>query len=78
MYISNSILFDHVIIGRNSHVRGAVLGEGVVIGNRVRITKDCVIGDHVYIGDNVALKNNIQICPHKEIKTSIENEGVVV
>lgn len=76
--ISNSILFDHVIIGRNSNVRGAVIGEGVVIGNRVRIQKDCVIGDHVYISDNIALKNNIQICPHKEIKSSIESEGVVV
>jgi len=75
--ISNSILFDHVIIGRNSNVRGAVIGEGVVIGNRVRIKKDCVIGDHVYISDDVALKNNIQICPHKEIKSSIDNEGVV-
>ena len=76
--ISNSILFDHVIIGRNSNVRGAVIGEGVVIDNRVRIQKDCVIGDHVHISDNVTLKKNIQICPHKEIKTSIENEGVVV
>ncbi|WP_455370012.1 sugar phosphate nucleotidyltransferase [[Eubacterium] cellulosolvens] len=76
--ISNSILFDHVIIGRNSNVRGAIIGEGVVIGNRVRIQKDCVIGDHVYISDNVALKKNIQICPHKEIKLSIEHEGVIV
>ena len=76
--ISNSILFDHVIIGRNSNVKGAIIGEGVVIGNRVRIQKDCVIGDHVYISDNVALKKNIQICPHKEIKSSIEHEGVIV
>ena len=76
--ISNSIMFDHVIIGRNSNVREAVIGEGVVIGNRVRIRKDCVIGDHVYINDNITLKKNIQICPHKEVKSSIEHEGVIV
>jgi NDP-sugar pyrophosphorylase family protein len=76
--ISNSILFDYVSIGRNSKIRGAVIGEGVFIGNQVKIQKDCVIGDHVHISDNITLKNNIQICPHKEIKSSIENEGVVV
>ncbi|MCX6659508.1 MAG: NDP-sugar synthase [Candidatus Bathyarchaeota archaeon] len=75
--ISESILFDKVIVGKNSTIRGAIIGESVFIGNNVRIGENCVIGDHVFIHDNIAIKHDVRICPYKEVHRSIDRPGIV-
>ncbi|MBS7622344.1 NDP-sugar synthase [Candidatus Bathyarchaeota archaeon] len=75
--VSGSILFSRVHVGKNSHIRNAVVGEGAVVGENVRIWDGCVIGDKVYIHDGVRLVHDVTVCPHKEVTRSITCPGVV-
>lgn len=75
--VSDSILFGRVRLGRNSIVKGSIIGEAAVIEDNVEIGGGCVIGDHVLIRSNLTLKNDVRVCPYKEVNRSIDRPGIV-
>lgn len=66
-YIENSIIFSDVVVSDFSSLKGALLGEGVFVGKRVKIEEDCIVGDHAVIHNNVTLSKGVNVCPHKEV-----------
>jgi UDP-3-O-[3-hydroxymyristoyl] glucosamine N-acyltransferase len=64
-------------VGKNSTIRGAIIGESVYVGDNVRIGENCVIGDHVFIHGNITIKHDVRICPYKEVHRSIDSPGIV-
>jgi len=75
--ISDSVIFDKAHLGRCTSITGSIVGEGVVIGDNVKIEAGCVIGDHVLLHDNITLKSSVTVCPHKEVHRSIRHSGMV-
>lgn len=75
--VIGSILFSKVHVGKDSFIEGAIIGEGAVVGDNVRIDHGCVIGDHVYIHDDVILTKDVTVCPHKEVNRNITHPRIV-
>jgi len=71
VHIKDSVIFPRVTIGDFSSINGAIIGEGVTIGERVNIEKGCIIGDFAKIRKNVSLTQNVSVCPAEEISESV-------
>lgn len=69
--IENSIIFSNTLVSDFTSIRGAVIGEGVIIGRRVKIEDGCVLGDRTRIRDNVTLGRDVTVCPFKEVSESV-------
>ena len=69
--VSNSILFDNVMIGEDSVVAGSVLASGVSIGKRAKIEAGAVVSPNVKVGDGVRIGRNAIVHPYKEIESNI-------
>jgi len=65
--VSNSVLFDRVIIGEGTKVSGAIIASDVITGDRVRIGYGAVVSPDVRIADGAKVGINAIIHPHKEI-----------
>lgn len=76
--IQDSVIFSKVWIDNFSSIKGAIIGEGAIIGNWVKIEDQCIVGDHAIINDNVTLTQKVQICPSKEVDTSILEPSTVM
>lgn len=76
--IDGSIVFQDVIIESFASIRGAIVGEGAIIGRWVKIEEGCIVGDHAIIHDNVTLTKNVEICPFKEVSSSVLEPGKVM
>ncbi|MFH0897393.1 MAG: NDP-sugar synthase, partial [Candidatus Bathyarchaeota archaeon] len=76
--IQESIVFSNALIDNFTSIKGAIIGEGAVIGNWVKIEDQCIIGDHAIINDNVTLTQKVQICPSKEVDTSILQPSTIM
>jgi NDP-sugar pyrophosphorylase family protein len=70
--VSESILFDGVIVGERSEVSGSVIGSNVAVGEGVRIEPGSVISPNVQISGNVRIGRNAIIHSHKEINTNVK------
>ncbi len=68
--INNSIIFAGSIILDFSSIHGAIVGEGVTVGERANIQKGCIIGDHARIGGYVNLAEGTRVCPASEVSKS--------
>ena len=71
VHIQDSIIFAGAVISDFSSINGAIIGEGVTIGERTKILKGCIIGDHAKIRDNVSLAEGISVCPANEVSKSV-------
>jgi len=69
--IENSIIFSGVAISDFSSLKGAIIGEDVVIGKRVKIKENCLVGDQATIHDNVTFTKGVRVCPQKEVTESV-------
>lgn len=69
--VRNSVVFPGTTISDFSHIEGAIIGENVLIGKRVKIAENCLIGDHVIVDDGVRLAKNVTVCPHREVNRSV-------
>jgi len=76
--IVDSIVFDHVTIGKSSLVQGAILGEGTRVGANAIIGAGSIVGSHAAIHDNVKLSRNVAVCPYKEVEESILQPAYVM
>jgi mannose-1-phosphate guanylyltransferase len=69
--IQDSVILPGTVICDHASINGAIIGENVIIGNRVKISRSCILGDHVRIKDNVMLAEEVSVCPAKEISESV-------
>jgi len=76
--IEESIVFSDVLIDNFTSIKGAIIGEGAVIGDWVKIEDQCIVGDHTLINDNVTLTQKVQVCPSKEVDTSILQPSTIM
>lgn len=53
--ISDSYLWDGVVIGEGSRIESSIVGKGVQIGKDVIVGKGCLLGEGVKIGDGARL-----------------------
>ena len=56
-YIKDSTLRKGVVVKANSHLEGAILGEGSDAGPFARLRPGSVLGAHAHVGNFVELKN---------------------
>ena len=69
--IENSIVFSGTVIGDFTSIRGAILGENVMLERWVKIEEGSIIGDHTSIADGVTVTHDVSICPSKRVEESI-------
>jgi len=69
--IENSIVFPNAIISDFTSIRGAIIGEGAIIGRWVKIEDNCIVGDYAMIKDNVTFTQGVTVCPSKEVSESV-------
>ncbi len=69
--VENSVVFSGTMISDFASIRGAIIGEEVVIGKRVKIREGCIIGDRAAIRDNVTLARAVTVCPSREVAESV-------
>ncbi len=66
--IKRSILWNHVIVGKQAEIRGVVLCKKVETQNRVSIFEGAVIGDGCQLNEGVIVKPQVKIWPDKIIE----------
>jgi len=76
--IEGSIVFQDTIVENFSSIRGAIVGEGAIVGRWVKMEEGCIVGDHAIVHDNVTLTKNVEICPFKEVSSSVLEPGKVI
>jgi mannose-1-phosphate guanylyltransferase/phosphomannomutase len=67
VHIKNSVIFPGATVSDLSRIKGAIIGEEVLVGKRVSIAENCMIGDHVKLNDNVTVAKGVTICPNREV-----------
>lgn len=75
--IQNAIIFPETVVSDYASINNSIIGEGAVIGKRVRIENGCVIGDRVKVKDDVFL-TKISVCPAKEVSADTETCGCII
>jgi mannose-1-phosphate guanylyltransferase len=76
--IEDSVIFDRAWIDNHASVRGAIIGEGAIVGRWVKVESDCIVGDHAILTDNVTLTSRVKICPSKEVKASVLSQSTIM
>ena len=71
--IKRSVLWDHVVVGKHSEIRGVVMCSKVKAYNRVSAFEGVVIGDGCQVRDGAIIKPQVKIWPEKTIE-----EGSIV
>jgi mannose-1-phosphate guanylyltransferase/phosphomannomutase len=76
--IKRSVLWDHVHIGKNGEIRGAIICNKVYAGNRVSVYEGAVIGTGCQLLEDSTIKPSVNIWPEKTIeKGSIIQSNIV-
>lgn len=70
VHIQDSVIFPKTVISDFASINGVIIGEGAIIGKRVKISRGCILGDYVKIKDNMSLASGVSICPSKETSES--------
>lgn len=65
--IKNCVLWDNVVVSRDSRLLFDVVGRNCVIGRNTRINDYVFIGDNCTIGNNVFVSSSIKIWDNKKI-----------
>ncbi len=71
--ILSSMLLDEVQVSRRCSISGAILDNGVQVGEDAVIENDVVIGPRVKIGHGVTVESGVRVWPELEIE-----DGTVV
>jgi len=61
--ILSSYLFDHVSIGENSNISGAIVADDTIVGENCSLENGTVIGHKVIIGNNSTVHSGVKIWP---------------
>jgi len=69
--VENSVVFSGSRISDFASIKGAIIGEDVIVGRRAKIKNGCIVGDHATIRDNITLTRGVTVCPFKEVSESV-------
>jgi mannose-1-phosphate guanylyltransferase/phosphomannomutase len=69
--IKKSIIWNNTYVGKNSAIRGGVIGQGVIIKPNVNIFEGAAVGDNTIINELSMVKPNVKIWPNKIIDTGV-------
>jgi len=76
--ISNSIIWNHVYVGENCRLRGAVVCRAVRLKNSTLLEEGSVIGDEVVVGAGSTVNANVKVWPNKEVEAgAVVNESII-
>ncbi|HHT65210.1 MAG: sugar phosphate nucleotidyltransferase [Caldicoprobacterales bacterium] len=66
--IKRSVLWNHVILGKRTEIRGAALCSKVKTQNRVSIFEGAVVGEGCQLNEGATVKPQVKIWPNKTIE----------
>ncbi len=69
--LERTVVFPDAVIKSFSSLKGAIIGQGAVVGRWVKIEENTIIGDDAEIFDNVTLVSGCSVCPFKEVSESV-------
>jgi len=76
--IKRSVLWNHVLLGEKTSVRGASLCNKVETCSRVSVFEGAVIGDSCQLKTGAAIKPQVKIWPHKTVEEgNIVNSNII-
>jgi UDP-3-O-[3-hydroxymyristoyl] glucosamine N-acyltransferase len=61
------VIFEDAKIDDFTIISGALIGEGAIIGKKVKIPQGCIIADQAKVKDGVSLSEKVTVCPAKEV-----------
>ncbi|MGE5416198.1 MAG: sugar phosphate nucleotidyltransferase [Acidobacteriota bacterium] len=67
--LKRSIVWGGTCIGRNSEIRGAILGKGVRVHDRCSVFEGAVLGDNSVLEDDVVVQPEIKVWPYKVVES---------
>ncbi len=65
--LTNSVIWQNGVIGKDSRMLGAVICNNVRLGNNVQLNDNVIISDDCLVGDAVTVRANCKIWPGKKI-----------
>jgi mannose-1-phosphate guanylyltransferase len=65
--VERSVLHDHVWVGRDCAVTGAVLGERARLGERVRVEEEAMVGAGASVADGALVERGARIQPGERV-----------
>mgnify|MGYP000692791724 CR=1 FL=1 len=65
--VSRSVIWDHVYVGSNAKIRGAIIASNCKIGEGAAIFEEAVVGDECQVGNYAIIRARVKIWPFKVI-----------
>lgn len=76
--IERSICHDHVFVGRDVSLRGAVVGRTSDLRPHARLDEDVVVGDDCFVGERAVLNPGVRVYPFKTVEAgAVVNSSIV-
>ncbi len=66
--VERSVVHDHVYVGAQVRLRGAVVGRSSDLREGARIEEDVVIGDECFVGAHAVINPQLKIYPFKTVE----------
>lgn len=66
--LERSVVHDHVYVGPQVRLRGAVVGRSSNLREGARVDEDAVIGDECFVGAHAVINPQVKIYPNKAVE----------
>ncbi len=77
-HVERSVLHDHVYVGRNARVRGAVVGRSTNLRGFARLEEGVVVGDECLVGEHAVVSAGVKVYPFKTVEPqAVVNSSIV-
>ncbi|MGE5403824.1 MAG: hypothetical protein ACM3PP_02685, partial [Candidatus Saccharibacteria bacterium] len=67
--LKRAVIWGGACIGRNSEIRGAILGQGVRVHDRCSVFEGAVLGDNTVLEDDVVVQPEVKVWPYKVVES---------
>src|SRR5579884_3532983 len=77
-YLERAVCHDHVYVGPNVRLRGAVVGRSTDLRSHARAEEGVVIGDECFVGEHAVINPGVKVYPFKTVETgAVINSSIV-
>ncbi len=77
-YLERAVCHDHVYVGPNVRLRGAVVGRSTDLRSHARAEEGVVIGDECFVGEHAVINPGVKVYPFKTVESgAIINSSIV-
>lgn len=76
--IEQSVVWNRAYLGKSASISGAVVCNGVRIGDGAIVQEEAVIGDNSWIGDLTVIQSGVKIWPEKTISTGTMQTSSII